>query len=77
MKPLNYIMEELDFVPEFVSLDVEGYEYEILKDFNFDKYKVKIFCIEKCMKAVEDLMLQHQYVLEAYTPANWIWVLKN
>jgi FkbM family methyltransferase len=31
---------------EFLSIDTEGSEYEILKDFNFTKYSVSIFTIE-------------------------------
>ena len=31
---------------DYISIDTEGSEYEILENFNFDSYKVKIFTIE-------------------------------
>ena len=31
---------------DYISIDTEGNEYEILKNFNFKKFKIKIFTIE-------------------------------
>ena len=31
---------------DFINLDIEGAELEVLKDLNFEKYNVKLFCIE-------------------------------
>ena len=31
---------------DFCSIDTEGTELEVLKSLNFDKYNVKLFCIE-------------------------------
>ncbi len=33
-------------VPNFVSLDTEGYDFEILKSLDFQKFRPEIFCIE-------------------------------
>jgi FkbM family methyltransferase len=38
----KYNLKKIDFL----SIDVEGSEYEILKKFNFNKYKIKIICCE-------------------------------
>ena len=46
---LNTIIEESKFSRkkiDFISIDVEGHEYEILKNFNFKKYQPSIFAIE-------------------------------
>ena len=31
---------------DFMSIDTEGREFEILKNFNFNKYSIKIICVE-------------------------------
>ena len=38
----KYELKEVDYI----SIDTEGNEYEILKNFNFKKYKVNIFTVE-------------------------------
>jgi FkbM family methyltransferase len=34
------------FVPDFISIDVEGIDFEILKSINLEKYRPIVFCIE-------------------------------
>jgi FkbM family methyltransferase len=33
-------------VPDFISIDVEGFDFEIIKSINFDLYRAKVICIE-------------------------------
>ena len=33
-------------VPNFVSIDTEGFDLEILKGFDFSRYRPKVFCVE-------------------------------
>ena len=78
MKSLNTIIDkELGYIPDYISLDVENYEYKVLKDFDFEKYKIKVFCIEKSQEEVVELIQSNQYVLIAQTPSNWIFILKE
>lgn len=78
MRSLNTIIDkQLNYIPNFVSLDVENYEYKVLKDFDFAKYKIKIFCIERSQKEVMELMQSNGYVLIAQTPSNWIFILEE
>lgn len=45
---LNYLLKDFkkNKVIDYISIDTEGNEVEILKNFNFKKFKVKIFTIE-------------------------------
>lgn len=44
---LNTILERyFDKAPEFISIDIEGYEYQVLKDLDFTKWQSQCFCIE-------------------------------
>lgn len=74
-KSLDEIFADLKInKPDFVSIDVEGLELEALKDFDFNKYQIKIWSIEKC-KGIKELMLANNYELVAETPANYIFCL--
>ena len=45
---LNHLMKKIYYKKsiDYISIDTEGNEYEILKNFNFRKFKVKILTIE-------------------------------
>ncbi len=58
----------------YISIDVEGLEWEILKDFNFEKYDIEIFNIEKGNQNVKELLLKKGYRLVAETLSDWIFV---
>ena len=63
---LNNILEKHDLYNiDFCTIDTEGSEYEILKDFDFDKFNVDIFIVENNYsdRAVEDLMIYKNYKL--------------
>jgi len=70
--------------PDFVSLDIEGKEMEVLTTFNFEKYRPKVFCIEtwsyaKTMKETEiiDFMIKNNYTVAADTTLNTIFKDRN
>ena len=52
--------------PSYISVDTEGSEYEILKNFNFSKYKPIFLTIEHNytanQKNLDDLMLKNDYI---------------
>lgn len=75
MISLNSLIKKYfaDEVPELISIDAEQYEIEIVKDFNFEKYPVKIFCIEKYSNITE-IMESKGYALAAQTPCNYIFM---
>ena len=48
-----------DVCPSYVSIDTEGSEYEILKAFDLDKYKPKLFTIEHNFTENESKIDEH------------------
>lgn len=48
-------------VIDYFSLDVEGHEYEILKNFSFDRYRFRILGVERPSKRLHKLLLGNGY----------------
>ena len=52
--------------PSYISIDTEGSEYEILKPFDLDKFRPKLFTIEhnhtKNESKIDDLLIPKGYV---------------
>ena len=68
---------------DYISIDTEGSEYEILKNFNFKKYNVEIFTvehnfIEKKRDLIFALMTSHNYVRVFTNISQWDdWYIKK
>lgn len=45
---------------DFVSLDVEGYEEDILRSWDLDQWQVEVFCVERGYK-FKDLLIEKGY----------------
>lgn len=73
---LEAIIEKYGICPDYISMDVEGYESIILADFPFKKFPVKVWVIEK-REGIKELMDRNGYSFVAETPANWIFALKD
>ncbi|MBA4389464.1 MAG: FkbM family methyltransferase [Syntrophus sp. (in: bacteria)] len=79
----NFIDKKLNFV----SLDVEGLDYEIIKAFDFDKQRPEVFCIETITYTEDnseekeypiiEYMLENSYMVYADTYINTIFVDKQ
>lgn len=73
--------------PDFVSLDIEGWEMKILSSFNFAACRPAVFCIEtltyslpgqeRKLTEIVDFMLEKGYMLYADTYINSIFVDKK
>tara|TARA_B100000427_G_scaffold4405_1_gene4256 strand:- start:699 stop:1397 length:699 start_codon:yes stop_codon:yes gene_type:complete len=67
----------------YISIDTEGSEYEIIKNFNFKKYDVDIFTIEhnfleKKRNAIFNLMIQNEYIRVFENLSQWDdWYIKK
>ena len=63
----DLIRDELnDIVPSYISVDTEGSEFEILKNFDFKKYQPIFFTVEHNytfnQKNIDELMIANDYV---------------
>ncbi len=84
---VNEILEHYcEQTPVFIDLDIEGTELEILKTFNFQKYRPLVFAVEmipfqkdklvfdKKNLEIVTLMEQNGYAEYAFTGINSIFV---
>jgi hypothetical protein len=62
--PLVHVFEKFHVPNEidYMSLDVEGAEYLIMKDFPFDQYHIKIMTVERPSKQLRRLLEEQGYV---------------
>ena len=65
---LNDVLEKKfqSKVPSYISIDTEGSEYEILKFFDFKKYRPSVFTVEHNFtiqeKKIDKLMKANNYI---------------
>ena len=57
---------------DYISIDTEGSEYEIIKNFDFEKYDVEIFTIEH--NFIEQ---KRNKIFELMTSKNYIRIFQN
>lgn len=81
-KPLDAILEESNFgTIDFISIDVEGHELEVLKGFSPEKYRPRIMLIEdnsnKTDPSVQNYMKSKGYVIFKRTGVNDWYALEN
>lgn len=82
---LNEIIKQYcSKTPDFISVDLEGIDYEVLSDFDFQTYKPSVFCIETIQmpegtknEAVIDLLKRNGYMVYADTYINTVFVLES
>jgi hypothetical protein len=62
--PLQEVFERYH-VPtmiDYISLDVEGAEYLIMKDFPFDRYRIRVLTVERPNQQLVDLFYRNGYI---------------
>jgi FkbM family methyltransferase len=87
--PINEVLKKYfsKKAPDFVSLDVEGLDLEVLQSFDFDKYRPTAICVEtvsfsmshKKIKSIHiiDFMTSKGYFVYADTGINSVFVNKE
>jgi hypothetical protein len=70
--PISEVLQmyQVPKVIDYFSLDVEGSEYQIMKDFPFDEYRIQVLTIERPSDELKEL-LQSKGYLELKTLAWW------
>lgn len=85
---INKLIEQnFNTYPDFLSIDIEGLDLEVLKSLNFDKFPVPVICAETCTysethnrpkdPAIADFLHSKGYETYADTYVNTIFVNKN
>lgn len=79
--PITEILHQYN-VPktiDYLSLDVEGSEYEIMKDFPFDKYTIRVMTVERPNKQLKQLLTENGYIYlaEIATWGEYLWCHKS
>ena len=78
-KSLNKIIENSPYEKKkinFMSIDIENYEYEALKNFDFKKYKIDLIVTE-CTDMSQNKLETYTQSLEYITKTNLYRLLKN
>ena len=85
LENINSIIESyFKSTPDFISIDVEGLDIDILESLDFKKFRPKVFCIETLtfsptgngqkITAIFDIMKKNGYKIYADTYINTIFV---
>lgn len=80
----NIIENNFTRAPDFISIDIEGMDYSILKSFDFSRHRPAVFCVETLeydehshapkIKEIIDLMVKNGYFVYADTHINTIFI---
>lgn len=82
-RTLDSILEECQVSEiDYLSLDVEGYELNVLRGFSFKQYKPKIILLESHDKTneiegIKDLLQNDYEIVEQPTPHDYIFRYRN
>jgi FkbM family methyltransferase len=88
LKKINKIIEE-NFItfPDFLSIDIEGLDLEVLKSLDFDQFPIPVICVETCTYSeshvrpkdysIVEFVTSKGYEVYADTYINTIFVNRN
>lgn len=79
--PVHQVLEKFNVpkVIDYMSLDVEGSEYEIMKDFPFEKYTIRVLTVERPNKKLKALLTEkgYMYLADLSTWGEYLWCHKS
>jgi hypothetical protein len=81
------IKENFESFPDFLSIDIEGLDLDVLKSLDFNHYPIPVICVETCKysenhirpkdHSISDFLLTKGYEVYADTYINTIFVYKK
>lgn len=79
---INELFAQLDVMPDFMSIDIEGLDYQVLLQMNYDLYRPKIIMaemtalgsIEQDGEKIKELLKNKQYIMVHENGINAIFV---
>lgn len=82
-RTINSILEENNLVPDFLSIDIEGMDFQALQTIDYEKYKIKVIVAEqsdernKDNETMDQFMLRKGYVVHNKTRSNVVYIRKK
>ncbi len=83
-KRLDKILDQFQFDNiDFMNIDVEGHEINIIQSIDFDKYKIKVICVEMInhnkqskliSKKLKGILIEKGYTLNMKIDFNYIFI---
>jgi hypothetical protein len=75
IKPLKKVLEETCSGKriDFMSIDTEGYDVEVLLSNDWNKFRPTLLCIEKSDAEIEHILTQNKYSKIAETKVNAVY----
>lgn len=82
-KNINDLLDEYCFEPDYLSIDIEGMDYRVLRMLNFEKFKIKVIVAEQTNElnakgeSMDAYMMQQGYEVYKNCGSNVIYRLKK
>ena len=83
----DLIKENFSAYPDFLNIDIEGLDLDVLKSIDYKKYPIPVICVETCVysenhirpkdKSIAEFLMSKGYEIYADTYINTIFVNKN
>lgn len=80
---LNSLLEKLNYEPDYMSIDIEGMDYKVIRSIDFTKHPIKVIVAELCDERNEDgetmneFMVRSGYQIYGQYGCNVIYVKKE
>ena len=65
------IKENFPAYPDFLSIDIEGLDLEVLKSLDFNKYPIPVICIETCVYSENHIRPKDLTIAEFIIPKGY------